>query len=73
MIEQEKFEKWCNKHLKFNDQWDDLKTCYSLYEELVSENKELQQKLTWLNCLETAGVDNWDGIDYAYDLMKSKT
>lgn len=23
----------------------------------------------WLNCLEAAGVDNWDGWDYAKEMM----
>lgn len=23
----------------------------------------------WLNCLEAAGVDNWDGWDYAREMM----
>jgi hypothetical protein len=28
----------------------------------------IEKKLLWLECLEQAGVDNWAGIDYAYDL-----
>lgn len=35
----------------------------SMYEELKSRD-------IWLSCLENAGVDNWSGIDYAYDLHK---
>lgn len=35
----------------------------SLYEDLMESH-------TWLVCLESAGVDNWDGISYAHDLME---
>ena len=30
----------------------------------------LEQEL-WLNCLEQAGVDNWDGYDEAIDIRDS--
>ena len=29
---------------------------------------EMNERLTWLECLEGAGVDNWDGFAYAQDL-----
>lgn len=32
------------------------------YNNLVKDQK-------WLRCLEGAGVDNWDGWDYAVDLL----
>ena len=32
------------------------------YLELLENNSE------WLQCLEGAGVDNWDGIDYAKEM-----
>lgn len=33
----------------------------------VSEDewRDIQEQLRWLECLESAGVDNWSGIDYA--------
>lgn len=34
------------------------------YEELLADSK-------WLAALEAAGVDNWDGIDFAQEIMKS--
>jgi hypothetical protein len=33
------------------------------YEQLLEDSK-------WLSCLESAGVDNWAGYDYAVDLMR---
>ena len=33
------------------------------YEELLEDQKLLQ-------CLQGAGVDNWDGYDYAMEMMK---
>jgi len=32
------------------------------------EYSDLKRKALWLHCLEDAGVDNWSGIDFAYDL-----
>ena len=29
-----------------------------------------KDRLNWLDCLEAAGVDNWEGIDYAHELYK---
>ena len=26
----------------------------------------------WLSCLEIAGVDNWDGISCAYEMLESE-
>lgn len=34
----------------------------------VEEWAKMEDKVFWLSCLERAGVDNWDGIDYAIDL-----
>ena len=36
------------------------------------EYKELLERDKWLTCLEIAGVDNWDGIDYAQELMSQE-
>ena len=52
-------------------------------QELERENRELKQKinelklqadknerdLEWLDCLRKAGVDNWNGYDYAQKLF----
>lgn len=32
------------------------------------EYEEMQNRLRWLNCLEAAGVDNWQGTDTASDM-----
>lgn len=41
-------------------------------EELVtlskSEYDSLVEDSDWLRCLEAAGVDNWDGYDYALEI-----
>jgi hypothetical protein len=29
----------------------------------------LMEKVKWLQALEAAGVDNWDGISYAHELF----
>ena len=34
------------------------------------EYESLKEDVEWLRCLEAAGVDNWDGIDYASDLLE---
>jgi hypothetical protein len=34
------------------------------------EYESLKEDARWLQCLENAGVDNWQGIDYAYDLKR---
>jgi len=36
------------------------------------EYDRLGKRLDWLSCLEDAGVDNWPGIEYAYDLKKER-
>lgn len=35
-----------------------------------SEYESLLEDSNWLQALENAGVDNWQGIDFAHDLMK---
>lgn len=37
------------------------------------EYYRMEEQITWLNCLEQAGVDNWEGISYAHDLFKEQT
>lgn len=41
---------------------------YVLVEE--SELKSLQESSAWLCHLENAGVDNWEGISFAYELQR---
>ena len=44
--------------------------------EMVTITKEeyahLQESLLWLEALENAGVDNWDGISFAHELMNEE-
>ena len=35
-----------------------------------SEYDRLVENSNWLGCLESAGVDNWEGIDEAKDLFQ---
>lgn len=39
----------------------------------MAEITEEQIKdLYWLKCLQMSGVDNWEGMDYAYSLYEMK-
>ena len=38
----------------------------------LKEYNSLIEDSNWLSCLEQAGVDNWQGIDYAYDLKREQ-
>lgn len=35
------------------------------------EYVELMDRIDFLECLEAAGVDNWDGYDYARELYRN--
>ena len=37
--------------------------------ELATNVEELENRELFLNCLEACGVDNWDGFDFAHELM----
>ncbi len=37
-----------------------------------SEYDSLLEDSNWLQCLENAGVDNWDGYDYARELQREQ-
>lgn len=45
-------------------------------EEMITVPKkkwdELLKRLSWLHALESAGVDNWQGIDYAYEIFNEE-
>jgi hypothetical protein len=34
------------------------------------EYESLKENARWLQCLENAGVDNWPGIEFAYELKQ---
>ena len=34
-----------------------------------AEYDQLKEDQKWFECLEAAGVDNWEGWDYAYELF----
>lgn len=36
----------------------------------IAEYNRLKSRSNWLHCLEAAGVDNWEGMDYAADLRR---
>lgn len=38
----------------------------------VNTYKELLEKQEWLEYLIAAGVDNWDGIEYAFELQEQE-
>ena len=37
--------------------------------ELATEVEQLEEDVKFLQALRAAGVDNWDGYDYAFDLL----
>lgn len=38
----------------------------------MKEYMSLKRRSDWLDCLESAGVDNWQGIDYAYEIWREE-
>ena len=40
------------------------------YDELKSQIAQLKERDRLLSALEASGVDNWDGIDYAYEMLE---
>jgi len=40
--------------------------------EFLEELKQADKDLNWLECLESAGVDNWSGIDFAHELRNGE-
>lgn len=49
-----------------------LKEVHKNDEELLEGIKRIEKLLTWLDCLESAGVDNWSGYEYAQELMEEE-
>jgi hypothetical protein len=35
--------------------------------------EKMQERLLWLDSLEEAGVDNWEGIEYALEAYRNAT
>ena len=42
------------------------------WETLQARLFKLEERDAWLECLECAGVDNWQGIDYAYRMQSGE-
>lgn len=55
---------------KTADDLDDLKAKDEIILIQYHTILKLQDKLDWLEALNTAGVDNWDGINEAYEIYK---
>ncbi len=50
-----------------------LRSGYFDVEEVVVDSwEEIQKQLLWLQSLEDAGVDNWGGIDFAYETYQEE-
>lgn len=43
---------------------------YYAHQKVVDLVHNLQQEVRFLNALKAAGVDNWDGYSYAFELME---
>ncbi len=37
---------------------------------LAAAAEKLEERDDWLSCLEWAGVDNWQGYDFAFEIQK---
>jgi hypothetical protein len=38
----------------------------------LKEYNRLKQQVFWLECLEDAGVDNWEGMEEAIDIRRER-
>jgi len=38
----------------------------------VEEYSQLKEREAWANALDAAGVDNWEGVDFAHDLLEEE-
>ena len=41
--------------------------------EMANRVEKLEEREHFLECLEACGVDNWDGIDYAYEMLEEQS
>lgn len=67
----------CNLHIKQSFMNENTVTHNkNMNEETVTISKEeyesLKEDARWLQCLENAGVDNWEGYDYARELWREE-
>ena len=49
--------------------WQRLDKTWSLTDQ---EYQEVRDRLHWLSCLKSAGVDNWSGIDLAIEMYNEE-
>ena len=40
--------------------------------ELAGRVEEVEKREHFLECLEACGVDNWDGFDFAHEMMEEQ-
>lgn len=38
----------------------------------IAEYNSLLEREVWLECLEEAGVDNWDGMSFAHEILEAR-
>ena len=64
---------WYDKAMQGTDGsmvFDILKDWKAEQEYTISRIADLEKQLQFLECLEMAGVDNWEGVSYAHELME---
>lgn len=61
---------------QYKDMQDDVELLASIKEDLVLLDKDeyarLKERDNWLQCLDNAGVDNWEGCEYASELYRER-
>jgi hypothetical protein len=50
-------------YIEESNKWQDLNV------KICDENESMKKDVEFLRCLESAGVDNWEGYDIAKDMM----
>ena len=64
-----KASKFLRKHAtKIDD--DDMIISIERWKEALHYIDKLEERSDWLTCLEYAGVDNWEGHHYAYEVQE---
>lgn len=51
---------------------DEIDVSIKTIEKLEAENKKLRERDRWLDALEAAGVDNWEGYDKALEILREE-
>lgn len=55
------------------DAWEEtIKQLHNLEQQVEQLQQELEQERDYINALEAAGVDNWDGYSYAMSLLNGE-